>query len=123
MESIDQRTSQVQSTCHLTSDTLVVNIAAVHLLKYLSTLVQLLLFEVVQGWNKKYIHHPLRQDPRCITAFVRRDLETMKVDMYDDPKLQLAARELSKLKPDDLDRLLKLIAAMKSDDDEKEPNR
>jgi transcriptional regulator with XRE-family HTH domain len=38
----------------------------------------------------------------------------------DDPKLQLAARELSKLKPDDLDRLLKLIAAMKSDDDEKE---
>lgn len=37
----------------------------------------------------------------------------------DDPKLQLAARELSKLKPDDLDRLLKLIAAMKSDDDEK----
>ena len=41
----------------------------------------------------------------------------------DDPKLQLAARELSKLKPDDLDRLLKLIAAMKSDDDEKEPNR
>lgn len=37
----------------------------------------------------------------------------------DDPKLQLAARELSKLKPDDLDRLLKLIAAMKSDDDDK----
>ena len=37
----------------------------------------------------------------------------------DDPKLQLAARELSKLQPDDLDRLLKLIAAMKSDDDEK----
>lgn len=37
----------------------------------------------------------------------------------DDPKLQLAARELSKLKPDDLDRLLKLIAAMKTDDDEK----
>lgn len=41
----------------------------------------------------------------------------------DDPKLQLAARELSKLKPDDLDRLLKLIAAMKTDDDEQEPNR
>lgn len=41
----------------------------------------------------------------------------------DDPKLQLAARELSKLEPDDLDRLLKLIAAMKSDDDEKEPNQ
>ena len=37
----------------------------------------------------------------------------------DDPKLQLAARELSKLQPDDLDRLLKLIAAMKSDNDEK----
>ena len=37
----------------------------------------------------------------------------------DDPKLQLAARELGKLKPDDLDRLLKLIAAMKTDDDGK----
>lgn len=34
-----------------------------------------------------------------------------------DPKLQLAARELSKLKPDALDNLLKLIAAMKDDDD------
>ena len=34
-----------------------------------------------------------------------------------DPKLQLAARELSKLKPEALDSLLKLIAAMKEDDD------
>ena len=32
-----------------------------------------------------------------------------------DPRLQLAARELSKLKTDDLDRLLKLLAAMRSD--------
>jgi transcriptional regulator with XRE-family HTH domain len=32
-----------------------------------------------------------------------------------DPRLALAARELSKLKPDDLDRLLKLLAAMRSD--------
>lgn len=38
---------------------------------------------------------------------------------HDDPKLQLAARELGKLAPDDLDRLLKLIAALKSDDDER----
>jgi transcriptional regulator with XRE-family HTH domain len=38
----------------------------------------------------------------------------------DDPKLQLAARELAKLKPDDLDRLLKLIAALKTDDDGEE---
>jgi transcriptional regulator with XRE-family HTH domain len=34
----------------------------------------------------------------------------------DDPKLQLAARELSKLKPDDLERLLRLLAAMRGDD-------
>jgi transcriptional regulator with XRE-family HTH domain len=34
----------------------------------------------------------------------------------DDPRLQLAARELSKLKPDALDRLMTLIAAMKEDD-------
>jgi transcriptional regulator with XRE-family HTH domain len=33
-----------------------------------------------------------------------------KVDVHDD-KLQLAARELQKLKPDDLDRLLTLLAS------------
>jgi len=32
-----------------------------------------------------------------------------------DPRVELAARELTKLKPDDLDRLLKLLAAMRSD--------
>ena len=32
-----------------------------------------------------------------------------------DPRLQLAARELSKLKPDDLDHLLRLLAAMRND--------
>ena len=32
-----------------------------------------------------------------------------------DPRLELAARELTKLKPDDLDLLLKLLAAMRSD--------
>ena len=31
----------------------------------------------------------------------------------DDPRLQLAARELQKLKPEDLDRLLTLLAAMR----------
>ena len=30
-----------------------------------------------------------------------------------DPKLELAARELSKLKPEELDRLLRLLAAMR----------
>jgi len=34
----------------------------------------------------------------------------------DDPRLQLAARELSKLKSDDLDRLLRLLASMRSSD-------
>ena len=32
-----------------------------------------------------------------------------------DPRLELAARELNKLKGDDLDRLLKLLAAIRSD--------
>ncbi|MFF2323340.1 helix-turn-helix domain-containing protein [Agrobacterium sp. NPDC058088] len=32
-----------------------------------------------------------------------------------DPRLQLAARELTKLKPEDLERLLKLLAAMRDD--------
>ncbi len=34
----------------------------------------------------------------------------------DDPRLQLAARELSKLKPDDLDRLMRLLASMRNSD-------
>jgi transcriptional regulator with XRE-family HTH domain len=34
----------------------------------------------------------------------------------DNPRLQLAARELSKLNPDALDRLMTLIAAMREDD-------
>lgn len=36
----------------------------------------------------------------------------------DDPRLQLAARELSKLKSEDLDRLLKLLASMRNSDEE-----
>lgn len=34
----------------------------------------------------------------------------------DDPRLQLAARELSKLNPDDLERLLRLLASMRNSD-------
>jgi transcriptional regulator with XRE-family HTH domain len=33
----------------------------------------------------------------------------------EDPRLELAARELSKLKPDDLQRLLNLLAVMRND--------
>jgi|SRR5262245_47324915 transcriptional regulator with XRE-family HTH domain len=36
--------------------------------------------------------------------------DTEKLDVHDD-RLQLAARELKKLKPEDLDRLLKLLAS------------
>lgn len=35
-----------------------------------------------------------------------------KIDLHDD-RLQLAARELEKLKPEDLDRLLKILASMR----------
>lgn len=34
----------------------------------------------------------------------------------DDPRIQLAARELKKLKPDDLERLMRLLASMRSAD-------
>jgi transcriptional regulator with XRE-family HTH domain len=44
--------------------------------------------------------------------------ETAEQLEMDDPRLQLAARELSKLKPDDLDRLLRLLASMRSSDAE-----
>lgn len=42
-------------------------------------------------------------------------------DMMDaaDPRLELAARELAKLKPDDLERLLKLLSVMRSESDPK----
>ncbi|MDX2204517.1 MAG: helix-turn-helix transcriptional regulator [Hyphomicrobiaceae bacterium] len=36
----------------------------------------------------------------------------------DDPRLQLAARELGKLKPADLDRLMALLAAMRRSEDD-----
>lgn len=39
--------------------------------------------------------------------------ETEELLNIDDPRLQLAARELSKLKDDDLDRLLRLLASMR----------
>jgi transcriptional regulator with XRE-family HTH domain len=45
--------------------------------------------------------------------------ETAEQLEMDDPRLQLAARELSKLKPDDLDRLLRLLASMRSSDGDK----
>jgi transcriptional regulator with XRE-family HTH domain len=35
----------------------------------------------------------------------------------DDPRVQLAARELKKLKPKDLDRLLRLLASMRGEDE------
>jgi transcriptional regulator with XRE-family HTH domain len=41
-----------------------------------------------------------------------------KVDPH-DTKLQLAARELRKLKPDDLDRLLAVLASMQEDEPER----
>jgi len=44
--------------------------------------------------------------------------ETAEQLEMDDPRLQLAARELSKLKPEDLDRLLRLLASMRSSDAE-----
>lgn len=34
----------------------------------------------------------------------------------DDPRVQLAARELKKLKPEDLDRLMRLFASMRSEE-------
>jgi transcriptional regulator with XRE-family HTH domain len=44
--------------------------------------------------------------------------ETAEQLEMDDPRLQLAARELSKLKPDDLERLLRLLASMRNSDAE-----
>lgn len=40
--------------------------------------------------------------------------ETTNQLEIDDPRLQLAARELGKLKSDDLDRLLRLLAMMRN---------
>lgn len=47
-------------------------------------------------------------------------LSGLTVDTFaqDDPRIELAARELRRLKPDDLDRLLKLLAAIRGVSDE-----
>lgn len=47
-----------------------------------------------------------------VTWLVGDAPETLDVQ---DPRLELAARELSKLKPDDLELLLRLLAAMRND--------
>ena len=49
-----------------------------------------------------------------VTWLLGEGPETLDVH---DPRLELAARELSKLKPDDLESLLKLLAAMRGDSD------
>ncbi len=46
--------------------------------------------------------------------------ETAEQLETNDPRLQLAARELSKLKPDELDRLMRLLASMRSGDTKNE---
>ena len=46
--------------------------------------------------------------------------ETTEQLEIDDPRLQLAARELSKLKPEDLNRLMRLLASMRNSDNEEE---
>jgi hypothetical protein len=80
------------------------------------------------------MHRPSISEIEAGNRRVSADELTRLADLYDvkvgwvlgeapervatnDPKLQLAARELSKLKPDALDRLMTLIAAMKEDDD------
>jgi transcriptional regulator with XRE-family HTH domain len=50
-----------------------------------------------------------------VSWLLAKSAEKLEVD---DPRLQLAARELSKLKPDDLDRLMRLLASMRSSDSE-----
>ena len=45
-----------------------------------------------------------------VTWLLGEDPEKLEVN---DPRLELAARELSKLKPDDLEHLLRLLAAMR----------
>lgn len=42
--------------------------------------------------------------------------ESFETIETDDPRVQLAARELKKLKPEDLDRLMRLLASMRSDE-------
>lgn len=42
--------------------------------------------------------------------------DTEEITNLDQDRIQLAARELSKLKPDDIDRLLHLLSALKKGD-------
>jgi len=42
---------------------------------------------------------------------------------HQDPRLELAAREIAKLDPQDLNRLMSLIAALKAGDEERGPGK
>ena len=89
---------------------------------------------VSQGHGAKILglHRPSISEIEASNRRVSADKLARLADIYDvgvawllgeapdtldaqDPRLELAARELTKLKPDDLDRLLKLLAAMRID--------
>lgn len=78
------------------------------------------------------VHRPSVSGMEAGSRRVSADELTRLADIYDvsvawlagespeilhaqDPRLELAARELSKLKPDDLELLLKLLAAVRND--------
>ena len=53
-----------------------------------------------------------------VTWLTGDDPET--IDPAEDPRIQLAARELRKLRPADLDRVMRVLAALRSTDENSE---
>jgi transcriptional regulator with XRE-family HTH domain len=71
----------------------------------------------IEGGNRRVSHDELRQFAKLYDVsmdFLTGDApETLAID---DPKLQLAARELQKLKPEQIEQLLRVLAALRNDD-------
>jgi transcriptional regulator with XRE-family HTH domain len=68
----------------------------------------------IEAGNRRVTTEELRQISVLLdvsTSWILGE-NTGKVER-DDPRVELAAREFSRLKPADLDRLLKLLAAIK----------
>lgn len=71
----------------------------------------------IEGGNRRVVAEELTKFAEICDVTISWLLaETPEKLDTDDPRLQLAARELSKLKSEDIDRLIRLLASMRNVD-------
>jgi transcriptional regulator with XRE-family HTH domain len=67
----------------------------------------------IEAGNRKVSPEELRRVSELLDVSVSWLLGETPSDAEEDPRVQLAARELGKLKPSDFERILKLLSALK----------